>query len=296
MNYQTILRQASNELRHIKGETFDIVDIKRPSSIEYAVQLSKVISKLSPLIGNMIEFSTVDLLNRLKWNGNGEWKRQDPGFPDALFLSDTILPNPGIEIKAWFPFATEITARFKDSVTLFSPNHINMALIAWLPEFVIFGKPKIIDVLIVSGKSVAEARDKHYHKPPKYIVVEPEDTTNRTGNLQQTNTNGYKFQEERGDLMEAQRIVDSWGEGLLTYSPKKEYQDLIKSLQAQFTYRLDTNYAKIDRIEHADIERFKQSVEQSVFQKKTIKEWRQLLATTDMDLLRQELKSLLGYK
>lgn len=296
MNYQTILRQASNELRHIKGESFDIVDIKRPSSIEYAVQLSKVISKLSPLIGNMIEFSTVDLLNRLKWNGNGEWKRQDPGFPDALFLSDTILPNPGIEIKAWFPFATEITARFKDSVTLFSPNHINMALIAWLPEFVIFGKPKIIDVLIVSGKSVAEARDKHYHKPPKYIVVEPEDTTNRTGNLQQTNTNGYKFQEERGDLMEAQRIVDSWGEGLLTYSPKKEYQDLIKSLQAQFTYRLDTNYAKIDRIEHADIERFKQSVEQSVFQKKTIKEWRQLLATTDMDLLRQELKSLLGYK
>lgn len=296
MNYQTILRQASNELRHIKGESFDIVDIKRPSSIEYAVELSKVISKLSPLIGNMIEFSTVDLLNRLKWNGNGEWKRQDPGFPDALFLSDTILPNPGIEIKAWFPFATEITARFKDSVTLFSPNHINMALIAWLPEFVIFGKPKIIDVLIVSGKSVAEARDKHYHKPPKYIVVEPEDTTNRTGNLQQTNTNGYKFQEERGDLMEAQRIVDSWGEGLLTYSPKKEYQDLIKSLQAQFTYRLDTNYAKIDRIEHADIERFKQSVEQSVFQKKTIKEWRQVLATTDMDLLRQELKSLLGYK
>lgn len=296
MNYQTILRQASNELRHIKGESFDIVDIKRPSSIEYAVQLSKVISKLSPLIGNMIEFSTVDLLNRLKWNGKGEWKRQDPGFPDALFLSDTILPNPGIEVKAWFPFATEITARFKDSVTLFSPNHINMALIAWLPEFVIFGKPKIIDVLIVSGKSVAEARDRHYHKPPKYIVVEPEDTTNRTGNLQQTNTNGYKFQEERGDLMEAQRIVDSWGEGFLTYSPKKEYQDLIKSLQAQFTYRLDTNYAKIDRIEHADIERFKQSVEQSVFQEKTIKEWRQLLATTDMDLLRQELKSLLGYK
>lgn len=296
MNYQTILKQASNELRHIKGESFDIVDIKRPSSIEYAVQLSKVISKLSPLIGNMIEFSTVDLLNRLEWNGKGEWKRQDPGFPDALFLSDTILPNPGIEIKAWFPFATEITARFKDSVTLFSPNHINMALIAWLPEFVIFGKPKIIDVLIVSGKSVAEARDRHYHKPPKYIVVEPEDTTNRTGNLQQTNTNGYKFQEERGDLMEAQRIVDSWGEGLLAYSPKKEYQDLIKSLQAQFTYRLDTNYAKIDRIEHADIERFKQSVEQSVFQEKTIKEWRQLLATTDIDLLRQELKSLLGYK
>lgn len=32
-----------------------------------------------------------------------------------------------------------------------------MALFAWLPENVIWGKPKIIDVLVVSGKSVAEA-------------------------------------------------------------------------------------------------------------------------------------------
>ena len=54
---------------------------------------------------------------RHDWNGIGEWIRQDPGFPDALFKSSIIQPNPGIEIKAWFPFATEITARFKDSVT-----------------------------------------------------------------------------------------------------------------------------------------------------------------------------------
>ena len=87
----------------------------------------------------------------------GVWIRQDPGFPDALFKSNTISPNLGIEIKAWFPFATEITARFKDSITIFSQDNIDMALIAWLPENVIWGKPKIIDVLVVSGKSVAEA-------------------------------------------------------------------------------------------------------------------------------------------
>lgn len=155
--YKDILATASKELKNLKGQTFDVIDVKCPSSIDYAVQLAKVISKLSPLIGNLIEFSTVDLLNQHDWNASGEWLRQDPGFPDALFKSDNILPNPGIEIKAWFPFATEITARFKDSVTLFKPNHINVALIAWLPEYVIFGKPKIIDVLIVSGKSVAEA-------------------------------------------------------------------------------------------------------------------------------------------
>lgn len=296
MQYTNVLSIASQELANLKGKTFDIVDINKPSTIDYAVQLSKVVSKLSPLIGNLIEFSTVDLLNKHDWKGQGVWVRQDPGFPDALFQSEKVTPNPGIEIKAWFPFATEITARFKDSVTIFEPNHINMALIAWLPEFVIFGKPQIVDVLIVSGKSVAHARDTHYHKPPKYIVIEPEDTSERTGNLQQTNTNGYKFQEDKSDLAEAQKVVDSWGEELLKYSPKREYQELIKSLQSRFNYRLDTNYAKIDRIEHEGIERFKTQVEGLTYHGKTIKEWSRLIASNDTDTLRSELERLLGIK
>lgn len=294
--YKSILSTASKELSNLKGHTFDIVDVKCPSSIEYAVQLGKVISKLSPLIGNLIEFSTVDLLNQHNWGSLGTWLRQDPGFPDALFKSNIVQPNPGIEIKAWFPFATEITARFKDSVTLFEPNHINVALIAWLPEYVIYGKPKIIDVLIVSGKSVAEARDKHYHKPPHYLVLEPEDTTGRTGNLQQTNTNGYRIQTEKSDIQEAQRIVDSWGEELLKYSPLPKYQELIRSLLSQFTYRLDTNYAKIDRIEHSNIEKFKTHVESELFNGKTINEWRRILSSSDDNLLSAELEPLLRHK
>lgn len=295
-HYKDILSTASKELINLKGKTFDIIDVKCPPSIDYAVQLAKVISKLSPLIGNLIEFSTVDLLNKYGWETNGEWVRQDPGFPDALFKSNTILPNPGIEIKAWFPFATEITARFKDSVTLFKSNHINVALIAWLPEYVIFGKPQIIDVLVVSGKSVAEARDKHYHKPPHYLVLEPEDTSERTGNLQQTNTNGYKIQPEQCDVIEAQSVVDNWGEELLKYSPKKKYQDLIRSLWSRFSYRLDTNYAKIDRIEHRDIERFKSRVENSLFNGKTIKEWSRILSSSNDEILIRELQCLLGNK
>jgi len=293
-SYIDILNAASQEILKISGKIFDIVDVKRPSTIDYAIQLSKVISKLSPLIGNLIEFTTVDMLNLSLDTSNGRWIRQDPCFPDALFKSKDILPNPGIEIKAWFPFATEITARFKDSIKIFESNHINVALIAWLPEFVIFGKPQIIDVLVVSGKSVAEARDKHYHKPPKYIVVEPEDTTLRTGNLQQTNTNGYKFQEDKSDILAAQKIVEGWGEDLLQYSPEKDYQDLLKSLQSQFTYRLDTNYAKIDRIEHAAIEEFKQRVLTTEFHGKQIGEWGRLFSGKSSDeTIKLELESLL---
>ena len=293
MNCEDILSTAKNELTALDKHLIDVLDIKRPPSLAYAKNLAKVISKLSPLLGNMIEFSTVDLLNEHDWGENGKWVRQDPGFPDALFQSDTILPNPGIEIKAWFPFATEITARFKDSVTIFKDNNIDMALIAWLPENVIWGKPQIIDVLVVSGKSVAEARDLHYHKPPDYLVFEPEDTSDRTINLQQTNTNGYKLQQDKCSLSEAKAIVDTWGESGKNYSPDPAYQRLLRTLYGQFVYRLDTNYAKIDRIEHADIELFKTRVLNTEFHGKTIKQWSSVLSSNNEDVLEAALKTIL---
>lgn len=202
-------------------------------------------------------------------------------------------PNPGIEIKAWFPFATEITARFKDSVTIFSENNIDVALIAWLPEHVIWGKPQIINVLVVSGKSVAEARDSHYHRPPDYIVFEPEDTSSRTANLQQTNTNGYKIQADKCNITEAAKVVESWGPTGKQYSPALEYQRKLMALRGQFVYRLDTNYAKIDRIEHSEIEEFKTKVLSTVFHGKTIKQWSTILSSNDDTVLEEALKTIL---
>ena len=270
----------------LKGRSMDVVDIKQPQSIAYAKSLAKVVSKLSPFLGNMIEFSVVDVLNDMS---EGNWIRQDPGFPDALFQSDNILPNPGIEIKAWFPFATEITARFKSSVTAFKDDNINVALIAWLPEHVIWGKPQIIDVLVVSGKSVAEARDLHYHNPPNYIIFEPEDTSERSVNLQQTNTNGYKLQDDQCDLADAVAFVDAWGENGRKYSYTPEYQRLLRMLYGKFVYRLDTNYAKIDRIGHAGIEAFKSSVLSTNFNGKTIKQWHAILASKNNKVLEEAL-------
>lgn len=296
MNYIEILAAAKGELIALDSHLIDVLDIKRPPSLAYAKNLAKVISKLSPLLGNMIEFSTVDLLNEHNWNDMGHWVRQDPGFPDALFQSDSIVPNPGIEIKAWFPFATEITARFKDSVTIFKDNNIDMALIAWLPEHVIWGKPQIIDVLVVSGKSVANARDTHYHRPPDYLVFEPEDTSARTANLQQTNTNGYKLQQDKcssAQLSKAAELVESWGAGGTMYSPTPEYQSKLRELQGTAVYRLDTNYAKIDRIEHAEIEAFKNRVLGRVFNGKTIKEWSTILSSKDDTALERALQTIL---
>lgn len=113
---------------------------------------------------------------------------------------------------------------------------------------------------IVSGLSVAVARDTHYHNPPDYLVLEPEDTSQRTANLQQTNTSGYKFQGSAEEFLEAKKIVDSWGTQGKVYKPTREYQRLLRELRIRYEYRLDTNFAKMDRIVHPGIEEFKRRV------------------------------------
>ena len=64
MDYKEILAQANAELSLLDENLIDILEIKRPQSMVYAKNLAKVISKLSPLLGNMIEFSTVDILRQ----------------------------------------------------------------------------------------------------------------------------------------------------------------------------------------------------------------------------------------
>ena len=282
---RAILNKAEEVILELEGHTLDVLEIIQPPDIQYARHLAKVISKLSPLVGNMIEFSLVSLLNELDWTGQGQWIRQDPGFPDTLF-DGVIEPKPGVEIKTWFPLATEITARFKDSVLHFEEDRTDVVLVAWLPEYLLYGKPKILNVWISPAKSLAIARDTHYHNPPDYLVVEPEDTSSRTANLQQTNTNGYKFQGTSKELAEAEEEVKKWGKVGKIYSPEPVYQKRIKELMGRYSYRLDTNFAKIDRIQHAGLEEFKGEVLNQEIYGYTILEWGRIMLKTDEGLVR----------
>ncbi len=256
------------------------------------MNLAKVISKLSPLLGNLIEFNTVEFLNKQNdFSEFGKWQRQDPGFPDTIFIG--IEPTPGLEIKAWFPLATEITARFKDSQNHFKFDQTYVAILAWLPEKIIYGKPRILDICVVSGLSVAMARDTHYHNPPDYLVIEPEDTTLRTANLQQTNTSGYKFQGTAKELLEAQIIVDSWGSEGKIYQPTRDYQQLLRELLIRYKYRLDTNFAKMDRIVHPGIEEFKQRVYNIKVSGMKVGQWNRLLSSRNDDNIKKYLQDYL---
>lgn len=296
MDTKSALSVAGKHLQALKGHAFDVLTVTKPISPKAAVNLAKVISKLSPLLGNLIEFNSVEILNdKSDFKKHGTWLRQDPGFPDAIFQG-SIDPVPGFEIKAWFPLATEITARFKDSQNHFVKDNTHVAMLAWLPEQLIYGKPEILAVCVVSGKSVAAARDNHYHNPPDYIVLEPGDTTARTRNLQQTNTNGYKFQGTAKELRRAEKLVASWGEDGEKYQPTFDYQAKLRQLLGKYAYRLDTNFAKIDRIVHPGIERFKKEVMNTKVHGLTVEEWRGLLASEDDEAICDALATRLDIK
>jgi hypothetical protein len=294
MDTGTVLRLATEQIMGQIGHTFDVFTLARPTNIEWALDLVKILSKLSPLVGNLIEFSAVELLNqRGEFRGLGRWARQDPDFPDTVFVGK-VDPQPGLEIKAWFPLATEITARFKDSQDRFRQKNVNVALLAWLPENLIFGRPHLLGACVVSGESVASARDSHYHDPPNYLVVEPEDTTARTRNLQQTNTNGYRWQGTARQLREAERVVRSWGAGGKRYRPDRKYRAQVRALISRFPYRLDTNFAKMDRIEHQEIEDFKRRMLETELFGKKLAAWSAIFGTDDQARIREALSSGLG--
>ena len=63
MNTQEVLTLASAHLQGLSGHVFGVLTLSNPISPDAAVNLSKVVSKLSPLLGNLIEFNTVEFLN-----------------------------------------------------------------------------------------------------------------------------------------------------------------------------------------------------------------------------------------
>lgn len=293
MKSENLQNKAHIELQALRNKYIDVVDVKKPTSTEAAIELSKVVSKLSPLVGNMLEFHIVDVLNKIEWGCNGTWIRQDPDFPDALFSSEEITPSVGFEVKAWYPFATEITGRFKTSTDILEQNLFDVALIAWLPEFVFWGKPQIINVGVFKGLEVAKARNSHYHQPPRYLVREPQDTSDRTDNLRQRNTLGFSFQSKSSNTMEeAEEYMKEIGMDV-SYNASPECQEMIRALFSRFEYREDTNYAKIDRIEHEGIEKFKERVLGMTYKGATISEWKRLMMSRNEEAFRAKLEELL---
>ena len=291
------LIRAQESLQSLVGEDVDAISVKSVR-VEEAPFLAKIVSKLSPMVGNLMEQRIVDLLD-IDAPPGYSWQRQDPGFPDAVLIDEQLqaLTDTGYEIKAWYVLSTEITGRFKESQHLLADKDINVAVVAWCMSHLVFGTPKILGVLTVSGKELAASRDAHYHNPPEYLTIEPQDTTSRTVNLRQSNVNGYKLQEADSDpilLAEARRLFAD--KSSIDDSQSPEGQKAAHELMAQLVYRLDTNFAKIDRVGNTDVEEFKREVLSSAYLGKTFNQWKSVfknLSNSGNDVVRKRAESVI---
>ena len=238
---------------------------------EEAPFLGRVVSKFSPLIGNLMELRIADYLNE-NCSQDFYWERQDPGFPDVVLKSkddDEVLA--GFEVKAWYVLSTEITGRFRESQNLLRDKNINLVIIPWCMSHMVFGTPTVLGALVVPGLEVARSRDTHYHQPPRYLIIEPNDTTDRTANLQQSNVNGFRLQEEKSDsrlLRQAKQATYSV-ENPEGRQAQEEADELMRTLQ----YRLDTNFAKLNRIKNKDIDKFRKNIKKQEFSGLKFSEW-----------------------
>jgi hypothetical protein len=274
--------KADETLMDLVGETVDTLTVNSLEP-EDAPFLGLVVSKLSPMIGNLLERRITQVLSESSADGF-HWLRQDPGFPDAILVDELgKLTGAGYEVKAWYALSTELTGRFRESINLLAEKNIKVVVIAWAMSHVVYGTPEILGIVSVDASEVASSRDSHYFKPPQYLTVEPGDTSSRTKNLQQSNVSGYRMQvDDEVEISLAQALTDNHA-GKGKDSSSIEAQELVKELMNKFDYRLDTNFAKIDRIDNVAIESFKSDILAMQFRGRSIKEWTKVLKNLNSD-------------
>jgi len=293
-------------LEDFKGKPLRFFKIYKQSDLSDVPFYAKIISKLSPIIGNLLEVSVArELSNRL----GGSWIRQDPDFPDIVFSPTDphhqgSCVQLGIEIKTWCPIATEATARFRESQSYIKGKDIFLALIAWYPSYLIYGEPQILDIYVTRADELAKIRDLHYNRPPDNIVVEPTETSSRSKNTQQRVVIGKKLQVEELGGLDPNKVVGELAakfgiDNPVRYSDSDTYRKFIHELQRRLRYREETNFGKIDRIPHEGLSSFIERVNNTPIHGLTPQEWKRALellakGNTEDDLTKKAL-DILGF-
>jgi hypothetical protein len=270
---ETEFRRAEAALGGLATRPVDLLTVKSLGPDIDAVLIAKNISKLSPFVSTQVENAVIQTLTEVPAEGGLDWARQDPGFPDAGLLYHGVQSGHGIEAKAWYVCGTEITARFRASQVVLIGKRVYVVLVAWIMSDIVFGTPVILGYELFDAADVARVRDEHYHKPVDYLVIEPEDTAHRTTNLQQANVMGFKLQTTNAtDIGRMRVLVERWEQPYTDWS-----RSICQVLRQNLAYREETNFAKLDRIDHGGIEDFKSRILNMGYRGRSVAAWIQVL-------------------
>jgi hypothetical protein len=266
--------RAKVALQGLMARPVDLLTVKSLGADIDAVLIAKNISKLSPFVSTQVENAVIKTLTDVPGEAGLGWARQDPGFPDAGLLYEGVQTGHGIEAKAWYVCGTEITARFRVSQTVLIGKRIYVVLVAWIMSDIVFGTPTILGYELYDAADVAKTRDEHYHQPLDYLVIEPEDTTARTANLRQANVAGFVLQSTDEAQKQAMRVLlgGRWEHPYSDWS-----RSMTRVLRQNLAYREETNFAKLDRIDHSGIESFKANIMSMEYRGRTVAQWKRTL-------------------
>lgn len=275
------VQRAVRILADLEATKLDALSLGRPRSAQHAASLARVIGKLSPMVSDLLEVEFAEHLNSQPgWPAGHRWVSQDPGFPDlVLRCEEPDHEHAGIEIKTWFALGTEVTGRFRQSQSSLVTSETRLMVVAWLPEFILHGRPLTLGVWVDKALNVARVRDSKYHRPPQYLVLEPETVSTRVGHAQNHSV-GYFFRGSPEEFEKAKADIDS-SVGALTFTSSK-YQNRLRELVKKHPYALDTNFAKFDRLEHESLREFKRHMLSKILHGRSVEEWREgVLAGAD---------------
>jgi hypothetical protein len=283
---------VNNLVDWIDGRNIDVFEVNRCDE-DAVIEFVKNMSKLSSLVSVEIETRSLKRLQS-EYTGelpaNVEWvinervegeKYPDLALADLDFNPPTDWVWPGVEIKAWCPFATEMSGRMMKGQSIMKEYPDQLLLVAWLPEHLLYGEPKVIGTWVGDGLEMAKSRDNYWHyirddskTTPSSIILEPDFSPDREAHKQHTNSYRYLWDDDDSKLDEVENMakeLNIWGE---PYSPDDDYQKKVRRIYNSFNYKEGTNFRKLDRLHYDALDNFPDRIrENTTIEGKTLTEW-----------------------
>lgn len=292
-----------SDLHHwIDGQTIDVLTVNRCDE-DAVIGFIKNMSKLSSLISVQIEMRAVKRVNSMYneqlpdnvgWVINeriGGEKYPDLAFADFEFTPSSDWVWPGVEIKAWCPFATEMSGRMMKGQSIMQKYPDQLLLVAWLPEHLLYGQPKVIGTWKGDGLDMAKSRDNHWHDPPSSLILEPDFSPERDAHKQHTNVDRYLWDDKDSKEDEARQMADNLNILDTSYSYKDEYQQRVRQLYSSFNYKKGTNFRKLNRLHHQPLDNFPDHIRQNTYiEGKSLAEWNTHLSRGEAEPFKEVLQ------
>jgi len=287
----------------IDQRTLNILKVNKCNE-DAVIEFIKNMSKLSSLISVQIETKALKRINatygdslpdNVGWVVNeriGGEKYPDLAFGDFEFDPGSDWVWPGVEIKAWCPFATAMSGRMMKGQSIMQKYPDQLLLVAWLPEHLLYGKPQVIGTWVGDGLEMAKSRDEYWHDPPRSLILEPDFSPDREAHKQHTNVDRYLWDDSDDKLDEAREMARDLDLLGTTYSYEGDYQRRVRQLYSSFTYKKGTNFRKLNRLHHDPLDTFPERIRQNTtIEGKTLAEWNTHLKNDDANAFKTVLNS-----